>query len=121
SGEAGLEALLANIVARRDAMRNFIAQIGAGDAQFRALFDEFGFSAGETQGSIAATLWPDAYFTATLAGDIGARAASAEKKPALKFAEDFGAACACGDPVERLALLRKAFFSGSGSSQKPRA
>src|SRR5690606_6480360 len=121
AGEAGLEGLLGNIVGKRDGLRRFIQHIGTGDGTCRPLFEEFGFGESETRASLTSSLWPDRYFSGTLAGDIGSRASVVGKKFALQFAEDFGKACAETDPAERLRFLRSAFFSGSGSSEKPRS
>src|SRR5690606_35083604 len=64
---------------------------------------------------------PDHYFTPVLCGDIGSKASIAGKTNALSFAENFGKACGATDPLDRLEYLKKAFFSGSGSSFKPRS
>lgn len=120
-GEAGLETLLANIVGKRDALRRFIEQIGTGDGHFHALFEEFGFGPSDTRAALAASLWPDHYFTPVLCGNIGSKASIAGKTNALSFAENFGKACGATDPLDRLEYLKKAFFSGSGSSFKPRS
>ena len=45
-GEAGLDALLAEIVRKRDGLRDFIDAVGATATAFRPLFDEFGFAPG---------------------------------------------------------------------------
>ena len=73
-GESGLEALLAAIVARRDALRRFIVEIGDGGPHFTPLFEAFGFSGAQTPAGLAAAVWPDGYFTPALAAALGDRA-----------------------------------------------
>ncbi|MBE0693052.1 MAG: hypothetical protein IH590_08095, partial [Aquamicrobium sp.] len=69
-------------MAKRDALRAFIAEIGDGGPRFLPLFEEFGFSGGETPASLAAAIWPDAWFTPSLAAQLGSRAAAAGKATA---------------------------------------
>ena len=57
-GEAGLDALLAEIVRKRDGLRAFIDAVGRDGTGFQALFDEFQFRAGQTAEGIAASVWP---------------------------------------------------------------
>lgn len=61
-GEFGLDALLSEIVAKRDRLRRFIDQAIVGDTAvarpFEPLFEEFDFGPGETAQSIAASVWP---------------------------------------------------------------
>ncbi|MCO5147678.1 MAG: double-strand break repair helicase AddA, partial [Aquamicrobium sp.] len=109
-GESGLDQLLSAIVARRDALKGFIAEIGEGDAAFAPLFAAFGFSDGETPEKIAARLLPDRYFTAALAAEIGRHAAAAGKATAQDFAAGLAAASQA-DPLERLPVLRGLFLT----------
>ena len=110
-GESGLETLLGAIIARRDALRRFIEQAGEGDARFRPLFAEFGFSGGETPEALAGSVWPDAYFNSALASAIGSRAAAAGKSTAEKFAIELAEVNGVVDPEERLAALRRIFLT----------
>ena len=110
-GESGLEALLAAIVARRDALRAFIAEVGDGGPRFLPLFEEFGFAGEETPAMLAEAVWPDAYFTPELAAVLGSRAAAAGKATAQDFAAGLAAATALADPLERLAALRGLFLT----------
>jgi ATP-dependent helicase/nuclease subunit A len=105
-GEHGLEALLAAIVAQRDTLRPFIEQVNEGDDRFLPLFAEFGFTGLETQASLAATVWPDGYFTGGLARQIAARAHAAGKSIAADFAGDLAAVAELADPMARLDALR---------------
>ena len=109
-GESGLETLLSSIVARRDALGAFIAEVG-GAGRFLPLFGEFGFSGDETPEMLAAAAWPDAYFTPALAAALHGRAAEAGKKTAQDFAAGLSAAAGLADPLERLAALRGLFLT----------
>ncbi len=110
-GESGLDQLLSAIVARRDALKGFIAEIGEGDACFAPLFAAFGFSEGETPADIAARLLPDRYFTPALTAEIGRHAAAAGKATAQDFAAGLAAALQQADPLERLTALRGLFLT----------
>lgn len=117
-GEHGLDALLAEIVRKRDGLRAFIAAAG-GDG-FRALFDAFRFRAGITAEGLAASVWPlpgflPDYFTtfARAAEAADARIVLNNLLPyaRLAFAED--------NPVRRLQLLAKAFLRADGEPYEP--
>ncbi|PTE10439.1 double-strand break repair helicase AddA [Mesorhizobium helmanticense] len=117
-GEAGLDALLAEIVRKRDGLRTFISTAG-GDG-FRALFDEFRFRPGQTAEDIAASVWPlpgfvpDYFVTFTRAAEAAdARIVLNNILPyaRLAFAED--------DPIRRLQLLGKAFLRADGAPYEP--
>ncbi|AZN97447.1 double-strand break repair helicase AddA [Mesorhizobium sp. M9A.F.Ca.ET.002.03.1.2] len=117
-GEHGLDALLAEIVRKRDGLRAFIAAAG-GDG-FRALFDEFRFRAGQSAEGLAASVWPlpgflpDYFVTFARAAEAtDARIVLNNLLPyaQLAFAED--------DPVRRLQLLAKAFLRADGEPYEP--
>lgn len=119
-GEKGLDDLLSEIMRKRDGLRGFIDAIGGDGRNFRSLFDEFGFAAGETAASIASALWPlpgfePAYFEAfvRVAEATDARAVLNNIVPyaALGFAES--------DPVRRLPLLSKGFLRSDGDPYDP--
>ncbi|RIK86124.1 MAG: double-strand break repair helicase AddA [Hyphomicrobiales bacterium] len=110
-GESGLEALLAAIVARRDALRRFIVEIGDGGPHFTPLFEAFGFSGAQTPAGLAAAVWPDGYFTPALAAALGDRAVRAGKTTAQDFAAGLAAAARLADPLERLDALRGLFLT----------
>lgn len=117
-GEHGLDALLAEIVRKRDGLRAFIAAAG-GDG-FRALFDEFRFRAGQTAEGLAASVWPlpgflPDYFI-TFARDAEAADARIVLNNLLPYAR---LAFAEGDPVRRLQLLAKAFLRADGGPYEP--
>ncbi|MGB6116777.1 MAG: double-strand break repair helicase AddA [Mesorhizobium sp.] len=108
AGEDGLDKLLGEIVGRRDALARFIDQTGS---DFAALFDEFGFSHSDDPRAIAATIWPDDYFNASLAQRIGDRASTAGKKLAEDFAADLQHATTLADPLARLGFLVSKFVT----------
>ncbi|CCV03795.1 ATP-dependent nuclease subunit A [Mesorhizobium metallidurans STM 2683] len=117
-GEAGLDALLAEIVRKRDGLRAFIAAAG-GDG-FRALFDEFRFRPGQTADDIAASVWPLPGFLPDYFVTFARAAEAADARIVLNnilpyarlaFAED--------DPIRRLQLLGKAFLRADGAPYEP--
>ncbi|RWP34868.1 double-strand break repair helicase AddA [Mesorhizobium sp.] len=117
-GEHGLDALLAEIVRKRDGLRAFISAAG-GDG-FQALFDEFRFRAGQTAEGLAASVWPlpgflpDYFITfARAAEDADTRFVLNNVLPyaRLAFAEN--------DPIRRLHLLAKAFLRADGEPYEP--
>ncbi|TIO09013.1 double-strand break repair helicase AddA [Mesorhizobium sp.] len=117
-GEHGLDALLAEIVRKRDGLRAFISAAG-GDG-FRALFDEFRFRTGQTAEGLAASVWPlpgflpDYFITFARAAEAAdARIVLNNLLPyaRLAFAED--------DPLRRLQLLAKAFLRADGEPYEP--
>ncbi|RVB72604.1 MULTISPECIES: double-strand break repair helicase AddA [unclassified Mesorhizobium] len=117
-GEHGLDALLAEIVRKRDGLRAFISAAG-GDG-FRALFDEFRFRAGQTAEGLAASVWPlpgflPDYFT-TFARAAEAADARIVLNNLLPYAH---LAFAENDPVRRLHLLAKAFLRADGEPYEP--
>jgi ATP-dependent helicase/nuclease subunit A len=119
-GEAGLDALLGEIVRKRDGLRAFIAQIGGDGTSFQALFDEFDFSAGQTADDISRAAWPLPSFPPDYLSDL----AQACSRHAANRANDYlvanaGHAFAENGPVRRLALLKKAFLSEKGEPYKP--
>lgn len=109
-GESGLEALLSEIVSRRDALRGFIDETRDADGRHRALFEAFGFAEGDTAEAIAAAIWPDPYFDIALGRAVSDRAAAAGKSTAADFAADLVAAAGTDDPGERLDRLRPIFL-----------
>ncbi len=119
-GEAGLDALLGEIVRKRDDLRSFIVEVGRNDPDFQPLFAEFGFSPGESADAIAASAWPlpgfpPAYFAtfARASQDVEARAVLNNILPyaVAAFAEQ--------DPIRRLNLLGQAFLKADGDPYGP--
>jgi ATP-dependent helicase/nuclease subunit A len=118
-GESGLDALLREIVARRDDLRAFIDEIGCGSSD--ALFAEFGFRPGETPASLIAIAWPHAYFDGALAASMAARAMAAGKTTAADFAAELKALCAEADPQSRFGRLCRCFLTKDGPGLKPKS
>ena len=119
-GEAGLDALLAEIVRKRDGLRAFIGQIGGDGSGFSALFDAFGFATGETPTAIAAGLWPLPGFPPAYLETLALacrRLGAARTQDSL--VTDAQAAFTEPDPLRRLGLLAKAFLGGKGEPYKP--
>jgi ATP-dependent helicase/nuclease subunit A len=120
-GEAGLDALLSEIVGKRDRLRVFIDHIGGAPSGFTDLFAEFGFAGHETEAAIAQAAWPDAWFTAALARALGERADAAGKARAADFAAELGAACGHRDPVAGLLAARDLFLKKGKPDWEPKS
>lgn len=115
AGEAGLEALLSEIMSRRDGLRRFIDQGG------NPLYSAFEFGANDDCAAVAGAIWPDPYFHRRMADDFLARAHSAGKANARKFAESLIEACDQPDTEKRLDCLRRAFLTrGSDGRWQPK-
>ncbi|MDN5928351.1 MAG: double-strand break repair helicase AddA [Hyphomicrobiales bacterium] len=118
-GESGLDALLREIVARRDDLRAFIDEIGCGRSD--ALFAEFGFQPENTPENLAEAVWPDAYFNEALARSLEGRASAAGKTTAANFAAELKALCVEADPQARLGKLCRSFLTKDGPGLKPKS
>jgi ATP-dependent helicase/nuclease subunit A len=117
SGEAGLDTLLAEIVANRGPLSDFVAEMRRKQPPFGALYRAFGLSPDEGPVEIAASVWPDRYFDRALAEAVGARAKASGKTKAWEFAQSLLAACRTDDPLERLDCLRRAFLKTSAPQE----
>ncbi|TIT17907.1 MAG: double-strand break repair helicase AddA, partial [Mesorhizobium sp.] len=117
-GEHGLDALLAEIVRKRDGLRAFIA--AAGGHGFQALFDEFQFRAGQTAEGIAASVWPLPGFLPDYLVTFSRAAEAADARIVLNNLLPYARlAFAEEDPVRRLNLLSKAFLRADGEPYDP--
>ncbi len=121
-GESGLDALLGEIVARREGLRGFVDTIGDASAGFAPLFAEFGFDAADTEAAVAAAAWPLPGFDppafrlfAETARAVGA--ANAQKWILAKAEPAFAQA----DPVRRLEMAIDGFLKDSGEPYGPTA
>ena len=120
-GESGLDALLSGIIARRDALRRFIAQIGDGGPGFVPLFEEFGFAPSETATSIAAQAWPLPGLSPSEFSALALAAEDVQARTVLdKILPDATRAYAETDPVVRLDLLRAGLLTGKGEAYSAR-
>lgn len=118
SGEAGLDALLGEIVRKRDGLRAFIN--AAGRDRFRALFDEFQFSAGQTAENIAASVWPLPGFLPDYFAGFARAAEDADARIVLNNILPYArTAFAENDPIRRLQLLAKALLKADGDPYDP--
>ncbi|RWP74851.1 double-strand break repair helicase AddA [Mesorhizobium sp.] len=117
-GEHGLDALLAEIVRKRDGLRAFISEAG-GDG-FQALFDEFRFRAGQTAEGLAASVWPLPGFLPDYFITFARAAEAADARIVLNNLLPYAhLAFAENDPVRRLHLLAKAFLRADGEPYEP--
>ncbi len=119
-GEAGLDALLVEILRKRDGLRQFIAKIGGDGSRFAALFEAFGFQEGETAQDIASAAWPLPGFPPAYLETL----ALTSRRLGANRAQDYligdaQQAFLEAEPVLRLGLLRKAFLSEKGEAYKP--
>ena len=122
AGESGLDSLLVEIVAKRDALHAFIAQMLSAPEPWSPLYERFGFQSDETEKAIAASLWPLDYFTAELAVEFEQLAVSAGKQRAMEFARRLNHALTLADPLLRLDQLAKSFLTAQrAGAWKPRS
>ena len=118
-GEFGLDTLLAEIVNKRDELRDFIAKLGK-ERDFRPLFAEFGFQPGQTADTIAASIWPLPGFSPGQFAEFARAAEAADAKQVLNNVLPYAQnAFAETDPVRRLRLLAKAFLRADGDPYDP--
>ena len=119
-GEAGLDALLSEILAKRDGLRPFIAAISRDTAPFAALLEEFGFSPGDTAASLAEGIWPlpgfDREQFAAFAETARVTEAGNVNKHVLPGAI---AAFEESDPLKRLDLLAQGFLKAGNEAYAP--
>ncbi len=112
AGEDGLEKLVSSAINLRDELAGFIPRAIGEYRDWRPLYESLGF-AGETEETIAATMWPaegmdDAGLKKML--DVAARAAAANFNNYI--APDAHAALATSDRVKKADLLVKGFLKG---------
>lgn len=120
-GESGLEALLGEIVSRRNGLARYITKIGTGPEGYRELLAEFGLDENETIDAILASCWPDRFFDKGTAQGIAAAAASAGKKNAGDFADRLIPVFATNEAETMLGLLREAFLTRKEGQWQPRS
>ncbi|SDA94577.1 double-strand break repair helicase AddA [Mesorhizobium qingshengii] len=119
-GEAGLDALLGEIVRKRDGLRNFIDAVGRDGSHFQALFDEFQFRPGQTAEGIAASVWPLPGFLPDYFSGFAHAAEAADARTVLNNILPYARlAFAESDPVRRLQLLSRAFLKADGDTYDP--
>ncbi|MER9433436.1 double-strand break repair helicase AddA [Mesorhizobium sp. M0618] len=119
-GEAGLDALLGEIVRKRDGLRNFIDAVGRDGTRFQALFDEFHFHPGQTAEGIAASVWPLPGFLPDYFAGFAHAAEATDARSVLNNILPYARqAFAEGDPIRRLQLLARAFLKTDGDAYDP--
>lgn len=119
-GEAGLDALLGEIVRKRDGLRNFIDAVGRDGTRFQALFDEFHFRSGQTAEGIAASVWPLPGFLPDYFAGFAQAAEATDARSVLNNILPYARqAFAEGDPIRRLQLLARAFLKTDGDAYDP--
>jgi len=120
SGEAGLDALLGEIVRKRDGLRGFIDAAGDDGRRFQALFDEFQFRPGQSAEGLAASVWPLPGFPPDYFAGFVQAAEAADAKTVLNNILPYARlAFTEGDPVRRLQLLARAFLKTDGAAYDP--
>ncbi|MFD2051774.1 double-strand break repair helicase AddA [Mesorhizobium calcicola] len=119
-GEAGLDALLGEIVRKRDGLRNFIDAAGRDGTPFQALFDEFHFRPGQTAEGIAASIWPlPGFLPDYFAGFMQAANATDARTVLNNILPYAHQAFTEADPVRRLQQLARAFLKTDGGAYDP--
>ena len=114
-GEAGLDALLGEIVSKRDGLRAFISEIGGDGKGFAPLFEEFGFAQGETAEAIAGSVWPLPGFPPHVFAEFVHVAEAVDARRVLdSIIPDAALAFEERDPVSRLKLLASGFLKSDG-------
>ncbi|RWC26958.1 MAG: double-strand break repair helicase AddA [Mesorhizobium sp.] len=119
-GEAGLDALLGEIVRKRDGLRHFIDAVGRDGTRFQALFDEFHFRPGQTAEGIAASIWPlPGFLPDYFAGFTHAAEATDARSVLNNILPYARQAFAESDPIRRLQMLARAFLKTDGDAYDP--
>lgn len=119
-GEHGLDALLTEIVRKRDGLRGFIDAVRRDGNGFQALFDEFHFRPGQSADDIAASVWPLPGFPPDFFAVFASAAEAADARTVLNNLLPYArAAFADEDPIRRLQMLSKAFLKADGDPYDP--
>ncbi|BCH21361.1 double-strand break repair helicase AddA [Mesorhizobium sp. L-8-3] len=116
-GEWGLDALLAEIVSKRDGLRKLIDQIGG---NYAALFEEFEFDRHDTAAGVAADVWPLPGFSLEQYAEFREAAEAVDARKVLgAIVPNADRAFAEHDSVRRLALLAAGFLKTDGDPYDP--
>lgn len=117
-GEAGLDALLGEIVRKRDGLRQFLDAVGRDG--FQPLFDEFHFQPGQSAEGLAASVWPLPGFLPDYFSGFAQAAEATDARSVLNNILPYARqAFAESDPVRRLQLLARAFLKTDGDPYDP--
>jgi ATP-dependent helicase/nuclease subunit A len=113
-GEFGLNMLLQEIVARRDALKRFIGELGVEGGSI--LFDEFDLARDETADSVAASIWPlQGFSNAEFSAFVAAAEATVAKRALNDIIPKASLAFTETDSARRLVLLEEGFLKGDGT------
>lgn len=119
-GEHGLDALLSEIVRKRDGLRGFIDAVGRDGAGFQALFEEFHFRPGQSAEDIAASVWPLPGFLPDFFAVFASAAEAVDARTVLNNLLPYARqAFVETDPIRRLQMLGKAFLKADGDPYDP--
>ncbi|MDP3899390.1 MAG: double-strand break repair helicase AddA, partial [Mesorhizobium sp.] len=112
-GESGLDALLSEIVAKRDGLRGFIDELGGGDAQ--TLFEEFGFAGDASEADVCLEAWPLPGFPPDYFASFAAKAEETDARTVINnILPSARLAYTEPDAVLRFTHLRAAFLKTDG-------
>jgi ATP-dependent helicase/nuclease subunit A len=119
-GEFGLDTLLAEIVGKRDGLRDFIDRLGGDTGSYQALFEEFDFEPHEKAADIAEAAWPlpgfpPEVFETFREAVLVTNAKSVIKNMLPSLIDAFGE----HDPIRRLKLLSGGFLKADGDAYDP--
>ncbi|MBS3648701.1 double-strand break repair helicase AddA [Pseudaminobacter sp. 19-2017] len=118
-GEAGLDALLGEILSCRNGLRSFIDEVAIDDPPYAGLYAEFGFSPDDTPASAADSVWPLPGFEPRFYREFEQTAQAYGATRVLdRILPAMNAAIAEGDPERRLTHLT-GFLSAKGEPCKP--
>src|SRR5690606_34827733 len=114
-GESGLQSLLQEIVTKRDSLRQFIDALSDGHSIEQGLREEFGFDASESPTVVASRAWPLPGFSTPQFTEFVLVTEEVGAANLMKWmVKDAVHAFEEADPLHRLMLLQKAFFTGKG-------
>jgi ATP-dependent helicase/nuclease subunit A len=114
-GEAGLDALLSEILRNRDGLRRFIDAVAVDDPPYAGLYAEFGFDPGETAASVSEKVWPLHGFPPAYIDAFAQTAEALDARRALdRIVPATRAAMAETDPERRLSILAEGFLTAKG-------
>lgn len=117
AGEAGLDRLLGEIVAKRERLRAFLDQI---NGDMGVLFEEFGFDRGATTSDLAAAVWPLPGFPPDYFAAFANAAVKHDAKTVVNnILPHATLAFEARDPSLRFEHLRKGFLKADGDPYGP--
>ncbi len=110
AGEHGLNGLLADIVAEREGLSDWLREIGGYGGGLLRLKEEFKIEPDETPELVAASVWPDGYFTAAMAENFKSRGEQAGRVRASDFGANLKRAIDVPATQERFEALCTVFL-----------